>query len=675
MGIINLLDENTIDKIAAGEVVDRPASVVKELVENAMDAKATAITVEIKDGGSSLIRITDNGTGIESDDVPTAFLRHATSKIHDAMDLLSINSLGFRGEALSSIASVAQVELITKPASAADGVRYLIAGGREQSVEKIGCPDGTTIIVRNLFYNVPARKKFLKTPQTEGSHIFEIIQELALSHPGISFQYIANGTARFHTSGNGNLKDVIYNVYGRDVARNLLPIDAADTDEDISVHGFTGKPVIGRGNRSLENYFINHRYIQNKIISQAIEDAYKNFTMVHKFPFTCFEIDIDPSVIDVNVHPSKKELRLKNELQVYDFLKREIRNTLFSKDLAPVVSLGRKNIKSVPVNADKIRGPEPFEENRRNTEYSREAKEIKDNLIKDDKQSFLSPEKRQEKALTMDKLQSAEVKKAYKESLSKEFLGEKQEPPADKTRSEGIPDKASENTDKKPEASDDRMKDSLQNKPVQQEFSSIAAEQKKDEYRIIGQIFDTYWIIEYRDCMYLMDQHAAHEKVNYERLLKIYREGGQRSEYSQSVYPPVAVTLTPEENAAYRENEDLFRNFGYDVDDFGENAYLIRAVPVDIYGLDGKKLFTDMVDDVMENAHKEDRFQIWDKLATRACKASVKGGQKLSFTEAKALLDELMTLDSPFTCPHGRPTIITWTRTDIEHKFGRIQET
>ena len=640
MGNIQILDELTIDKIAAGEVIERPSSVVKELVENSIDSKANAITIEIKDGGISLIRITDNGTGIEDSDVPTAFLRHATSKIRSATDLLNISSLGFRGEALSSIAAVSQVELITKTSSELTGVRYMIAGGKEQSIEHIGCPEGTTFIVRNIFYNVPARQKFLKTPQTEGAHIYDLVQQLALSHPEISFQFIMNGQNRFHTSGNGNIKDIIYTVFGKDVAKNLLPFSFTSEELKMSVTGFIGKPVVSRGNRSFENYYVNKRYVKSNIIYKSVEEAYKTFTMVHRFPFVCLMFTIKPDHLDINVHPTKMELKFKDERRIYEVLKTEIRQVLLNQDLIPELPVDTKReVKSYAAKSIR-RGAEPFETQRRAME-----------------QKILEPVIQKSKDL---------------QEIPQDFFNAVQlnEEPAsynsDKDNTNNLNNKANVLSDNENSNINLTVPKEVTKMPEQMTFadSGFLGEQAKPKHRIIGQLFKTYWLIEYDNKLFIMDQHAAHEKVNYERFIKHLQD--KKNIYVQQVSPPIIVTLSP----------------------FGGEEYSISGVPTDLYGITDKDAFVALLDELADSISgtsltlKGDLVRksgntsdvISMKIATMACKASVKGNQHLSFEEADRLVDELFTLESPFTCPHGRPTIISMTKADIEKKFKRIQD-
>lgn len=636
MGNINILDEFTIDKIAAGEVIERPSSVVKELVENSIDSGASSITVEIKDGGISFLRVTDNGCGIMPSDVAVAFMRHATSKIKDSNDLLRLSSLGFRGEALSSIAAVSQVELITKTAKELTGVRYMIAGGKEQSVENIGCPDGTTFIMRNLFFNTPARQKFLKTPQTEGSHIHELIEQLALSHPEIAFSYIANGKNVFHTSGNNNLKDIIYSVFGKDVAKGLLPIEFKNGDLKMSAKGFIGKPIISRGNRSYENYYINNRYVKSPVIYKAVEDAYKTFTMIHRFPFVCIAFDIDPEAIDVNVHPSKMELKFDNDRLMYDVVKSEIRNVLLKQDLIPEVSVN-KNTNQKP--ATTVKAPEPFE-------IKRKIKE---------QDSKLSSIKNTEPASTVTYNQDRNLSKDTSVIKEKEVEYNVEVTPKINTNS-------------------DVTNQELDTGIIQQTFyeTPLLDKAAKPYHKVIGQLFNTYWLIEYDNKLFIMDQHAAHEKVNFERFMKKYK--AHEGRYSQMVNPPIVVSLTPSEIEGYNRFKDYLYDLGFEIENFGGEEYMIRGVPTDMFGLADKEAFLIFLNEVTEDIKDHDSDTIIINIATKACKASIKGGQKISYEEADSLINQLMECDSPFTCPHGRPTLIAMTKTEIEKKFKRIQD-
>ena len=652
-------------------------------MENSIDSGATRITVEIKDGGISFLRVTDNGCGIEPDDVPVAFLRHATSKIKDSNDLLRLSSLGFRGEALSSIAAVSQVELITKTANNLTGVRYMIAGGKEQSIEHIGCPEGTTFIMRNLFYNTPARQKFLKTPQTEGSHIHELIMQLALSHPEISFQYIANNKKMFHTSGNSNLKDIIYSVFGKDVAKSVLPIEFSNGDLKLSAKGFIGKPIISRGNRSYENYYINQRYVKSPVIYKAVEDAYKTFTMIHRFPFICIAFDIAPEAIDVNVHPNKMELKFDNDRLMYDVVKSEIRSVLLKQDLIPEVPIDKSK---KPSYEDKVKGPQPFEINRK--VYEERAKY-------EDKPSYREPDK------SVDISKEENIVNTFKPLpfVNKEVVNKKAEPvelsePLNDSSLCVIKNDAGVNSNdfKKDTFLSVNEQKAINHEPassiketdtnadkevltnVQQTFydTPLLKEEAKPYHKVIGQLFRTYWLIEYDDRLFIMDQHAAHEKVNYERFMKRYK--AHEGRYTQVVNPPIVVSLTPKEIDGYERFKDYFYDLGFDIEHFGGDEYSIHGVPTDMFGIADKEAFITLIDEVCEDIKEHDSDTIIINIATKACKASIKGGQKISYEEVDSLIDQLMECDSPFTCPHGRPTLISMTKKEIEKKFKRIQD-
>lgn len=648
---ISVLDQNTIDKIAAGEVVERPASVVKELVENAIDAGASAITVEIKEGGISFIRITDNGSGIEKEQVPLAFLRHATSKIRDVDDLLRISSLGFRGEALSSIAAVSQVELITKTHEQLIGVRYLIEGGQEKGMEEIGAPDGTTFLIRNLFYNTPARAKFLKTPTTEAGYISSFIEQLALSHPHISFKYMQNGQTKLHTSGNNNLKEVIYQIYGRDITRELIEIDTSDTSGDFQIQGFIGKPVISRGNRNFENYYVNGRYVKSKIIMKAIEDAYHTFMMQHKYPFTSLYITIKGEDVDINVHPTKMEVRFSHQEQVYRTIYQAVLDGLSHRELIPEVTMQRAEKKAdkeaLPLKQrPQVQAPEPFENKRRMLEQT---------------QRMPIPEKTTPKAVT--------VQERTPQTSPISTISQIKEPkmPVQDTRTQAQTTLLRETSNynfnnevKKPES-----------KPEQMElFDGILLSQEaKKHHKIIGQVFDTYWLVQMEDKLYIIDQHAAHEKVLYERIVK---EMKQRKVTSQLLSPPMIISLNLQECDKLNTYMDVFTSLGFEIELFGGQEYSIRAVPQNLYGLTREDFFIEILDHLEETPVSKAPDVLSDRMATMACKAAVKGNQKLSSQEAMALIDELLTLDNPYNCPHGRPTIISMTKYELEKKFKRI---
>ena len=644
MAKIQLLDQKTIDNIAAGEVIERPASVVKELVENAVDAKANAVTVEIKDGGMTLIRVTDNGIGIPKDQVKTAFLRHATSKIRSVEDLLSVSSLGFRGEALSSISAVAQVELVTKTAESFSGVSYKIYGGEEEAFDDIGAPDGTTFLVKNLFYNTPARRKFLKSATTEAGYVEQMMVHIALSHPEISFKFIHNNKNKIYTSGNGKVKDIIYHIYGRDVAGALIPVEAQN--EDVKVTGFVAKPYVSRGNRNYESYFINGRYIKSSIIYKAIEEGYRTFTMKHRYPFVCLDFKIDQELLDVNVHPTKMEIRFRNGREIYELVVDAVRAALLQKDLVQDVLRETPKKKELPKTKE-VKKPEPFEVNRRKEEVQQmeqQGQGVQQQVEKQRQavqQQIEKPSHPVKKTLTASE-SSKNTKKPTYAGLN--YNTQKKEFPQYKTD----------------ELSSNQM--TLREDPV---FSV----QARPDRKILGQLFKTYWLIEYEDQLFIMDQHAAHEKVNYERLMKNFKE---KEIYSQRLEPPMVVTVSMTEAEALTRYKDAFAGLGFTIESFGGNEYCIREVPANLYGIGERDLFMELLDAVSQENGTLDTEVIASKIATMACKMSIKGNQRVSLMEVEHLLDELMKLENPYQCPHGRPTIIKMSKYEIDKKFKRI---
>ena len=644
MAKIQLLDQKTIDNIAAGEVIERPASVVKELVENAVDAKANAVTVEIKDGGMTLIRVTDNGIGIPKDQVKTAFLRHATSKIRSVEDLLSVSSLGFRGEALSSISAVAQVELVTKTAESFSGVSYKIYGGEEEAFDDIGAPDGTTFLVKNLFYNTPARRKFLKSATTEAGYVEQMMVHIALSHPEISFKFIHNNKNKIYTSGNGKVKDIIYHIYGRDVAGALIPLEAQN--EDVKVTGFVAKPYVSRGNRNYESYFINGRYIKSSIIYKAIEEGYRTFTMKHRYPFVCLDFKINQELLDVNVHPTKMEIRFRNGREIYELVVDAVRAALLQKDLVQDVLRETPKKKELP-KAKEVKKPEPFEVNRRKEEVQKvdqQGQGVQQQVEKQRQavqQQIEKPSHPVKKTLTASE-SSKNTKKPTYAGLN--YNTQKKEFPQYKTD----------------ELSSNQM--TLRENPV---FSV----QARPDRKILGQLFKTYWLIEYEDQLFIMDQHAAHEKVNYERLMKNFKE---KEIYSQRLEPPMVVTVSMTEAEALTRYKDAFAGLGFTIESFGGNEYCIREVPANLYGIGERDLFMELLDAVSQENGTLDTEVIASKIATMACKMSIKGNQRVSLMEVEHLLDELMKLENPYQCPHGRPTIIKMSKYEIDKKFKRI---
>ena len=647
---IAVLDQNTIDKIAAGEVVERPASVVKELVENAVDAGATAITVEIKEGGISFIRVTDNGGGIEKEQVPLAFLRHATSKIEKVEDLLQISSLGFRGEALSSISAVSQMEVITKTPEALTGVRYVIEGGREKTLEEVGAPNGTTMLVRNLFFNTPARGKFLKTAMTEAGYVSGYMEQLALSHQDISFKYMVNGQTKLHTSGNSNLKDVIYGIYGRDITRELVPV--AFERPGISIEGFIGKPVIARGNRNFENYYINGRYVKSKILMKAIEEAYKPYMMQHKYPFVCLHYDIEGEEIDVNVHPTKMEVRFQNQGAVYNATYDMITAALSHREMIPEVELEKRT----EPKQEKTAPPEPFE-----TGYKQQAKKW-ESSIKEAKTPYVAADLKpaiQKTSIPVPSVPQTGLQPAMAEPARKAATVKSELPGSVRPQTEVHTPTVSEKPSVSPE------------KPVQMELfdDRLLSKKARLHHRIIGQLFETYWLVEYDNKFYIIDQHAAHEKVLYERFMK---EFANREIVTQMVSPPQVISLNLQEDLLLKTHMELFKRFGFEISEFGGREYSIHGVPANLYGISVQNFFVELLDSLENENARQPLDILTGRIATAACKAAVKGNNTLSVQEADKLIDELLGLDNPYHCPHGRPTIISMTKYELEKKFKRI---
>lgn len=653
---IALLSQETIDKIAAGEVIERPSSVVKELVENAIDAGSSAVTVEIKEGGISFIRISDNGCGIEREQIPLAFLRHSTSKIKSVEDLFTVTSLGFRGEALSSIAAVSQVELITKTNGDFTGSRYLIEGSKEVSLEEIGAPDGTTFIIRNLFYNTPARKKFLKSAQTEGTYIHELMQRMILSHPDVAFKFIMNNQVKLQSSGNGNIKDIIYHLYGRDITKALLPI--AHESELFKVSGFIGKPMISRGNRGYELYFVNGRFIRSQILSKAIEDAFKPFLMQHQYPFTVLYFEIDSSLLDVNVHPTKMELRFSNQQELYREVQSILSAALVHRDIIPEVPVDtpKKNEMEVP-KIEKVM-PEPFEQKR--------LKEIRKAVRKDSPYEIKYPVSRP--------MGTGSVSSAAQEKLLDTI---KSMPPEDmmeeRIQKEPLPEQSKKETEKElaKEAYVLREEETYGAKPEgSYEQGSFLKEEEMAKQKIIGQLFDTYWLVEYNDRLFIVDQHAAHEKVMYEKLKKQF----EKKEFtSQAISPPIVITLSMREAEVLERFKEQFTKLGFEIEHFGGAEYSICGVPGNLYRLNTRDVLIDMLDELTDGiSERATTDVILDKIASMSCKAAVKGSQRLSLPEMEQLMKDLMKLDNPYNCPHGRPTIIAMSKYEIEKKFKRI---
>ncbi len=681
--MIKLLDKATIDKIAAGEVIERPSSVVKELLENSIDAGATQITVEIKEGGIDFIRITDNGCGIPKEQVKTAYMRHATSKIDTAEDLEGIMSLGFRGEALSTIAAVSQTEMVTKTSDSLTGVKYVIHGGDEIEFKEVGVPDGTTIVVRNLFFNTPARKKFLKTPMTEGSYIQDLVLKLALSRPEISFKLIINNQTKINTAGNGSLKDTVYQLFGRDITANLIPI-SYEADE-IKISGFIGKPFISRGNRGLENYFINKRYIKSNVINRAIEEGYRTFVMQHKFPFTVMYIELPAEKCDVNVHPTKMEFKYDNEKILFETITRAVREALTHKEIIPKSSeenlnpdkaikksatetaIASKQANSKPqinVNANKYSPTYNILESLKKS--SDEGIDIT-NLIKDEGAVYTSSSNPEQKNTQTN---NSNVKS---EATQVQAVNEKNEKiTAYKTLSDKPVTNPAIKAYVKAENTAKEIKENpeiITGKQTSLFDDEFLTEKARKKHRVIGQVFDTYWLIQYENNLYIMDQHAAHEKVKYEELVSNLNN---KEILSQQLMPPIVLTVSYAERQAILEHYDLFMKIGYDIEEFGGNEFKINAVPSNLYGINERQVFMEFVGSLINNSGYVSNDLFIKKLSTMACKAAIKGNMHISVTEADALIDQLLKLDNPYTCPHGRPTIISMSEAELEKKFKRI---
>ena len=641
MAKIQILSEETIDKIAAGEVVERPSSVVKELVENAIDAGASAVTVEIKEGGISFIRVTDNGEGIEKSQIKNAFYRHATSKLRDASELTAIGTLGFRGEALSSIAAVSQVELITKTEEDLTGTRYVIEGAIEKDMQDVGVPKGTTILVKNLFFNTPVRKKFLKSPTTEGSYINELCERMALSKPDVSFQFIQNGQMKFHTSGNGDLKELVYRIYGKEIAKEIIPVN--QRGKDISISGVIGKPTLCRANRNFENYFVNGRYIKSSLISKAVEDGYASYMMQHKFPFFILNIDVSPEMVDVNVHPTKMDVRFSNNEYFYDYISGTISTVLKMQELIPQVSLVNEKKENASIMIPK--GPEPFEALRKEQNEYRPNDSV---TLAEEPSSYqaVQVDTDEEKTITL-----------RESGIFPSIIGTPKQDSSIGNRNVNNVIKADQVVYAK---APEQM--SLFETP----FLSKEAE---TDYEILGQLFDTYWLFAYGEKLLIMDQHAAHEKVKYERLVQQFKE---KTLETQTLNPPVIISISSKEKTILEEYIQYFEELGFALEDFGSNEIAIRTVPLDLYGQNEHDMFLSLLNELCSDVPKGKQEVIYEKIASMACKAAVKGNNRLSREEVKALIQELMTLENPYHCPHGRPTIISMTKYELEKKFKRI---
>ena len=688
MAVIHLLEQATIDKIAAGEVVERPRSIVKELTENAIDAGATAITVEIRDGGIAMIRVTDDGAGIPADQVRTAFLRHATSKIEKVDDLTSIRSFGFRGEALSSIAAVSRVELITKPQESLVGTRYRIEGGIETGMEEIGAPNGSTFVCRDLFYNTPARRKFLKSAQTEAGYIAEFVERLALSHPELAIKFMANGATKLATSGNGKQADVIYRIFGREISGNLIEVDQTDEATGMRLHGFLGKPQISRGNRTYEIYYVNGRLIASNILSKAAEEGYETFLMQHRFPFLILALDLDGTLVDVNVHPAKAQVRFADGPAVYNFVKTVVKGALTHRELIIRTGFGKedhaKEAKKLAREVlKKEAAPEPFEFQRRqqlanetNPGWKAQEEEKGYDFRKlreehpaaaDSPYSPMYPGISGQREESVRRSRLADGKNFLDQAAA--FLDAHHNFQGTEDGCQG--EKAEKKAPVVPAGEDILTGRQMTLEELGQEDDNAVFLSKEHvkEHRLIGQVFDTYWIVEFRNSLYIIDQHAAHEKVMFERLMKRFRD---KEASSQRLSPPMIVSLTMAEEDQLRAHRDTFAQLGFEIQPFGDRDYAISAVPQDLFGLTEKEFFLEMLDQLSPDTGKTSMEEVTARIATMACKAAVKGNTRLSTLEADALITELLSLDDPYNCPHGRPTIISMTKSELEKKFRRI---
>ena len=693
--MIRILDNETVNKIAAGEVVEKPLNVVKELVENAIDAGADAITVEIKGGGIDYIRVTDNGKGIPSGEVKTAFLRHATSKIASDEDLHYLKTLGFRGEALASIAAVSKVEMSTKTAEQIVGTHIVIEGGEVKEFEEIGAPNGTTIVVRNLFYNVPPRKKFLHSAASEGAAIVETMQHMALSMPGLSFKVVVNNSLKFMTNGNGELKEVIYRIYGRETSEELIPILVEQ--DGVRIEGYLGRPVISRANRQDENYFVNSRYVRSTPIAKGIEEGYKAFLMMHRFPFCVLHFNLDTTALDVNIHPNKMQVRMENQEMITRLLAEEVHDALLEKNLIPNISLVEEEEESVK----KINVPEPFEAARRERYYTEEyikntqtgqriATDVSNSAGKDlyDRQFTNAKEKEiastDDSPITDANKAEAPVYKAEVLFNDREDAGEEKKKEIDRAAALNM----SGEMRKEITFFEDEIKNRKEQEPGEPAINPAVAnvvvdkpeqftmfdnefftEDAKEAFEVIGQVFDTYWIISLRDKFYYMDQHAAHEKVKYEEFMHKFRN---KTLESQNLLPPCVIQLKPAEYVLFDKNREAFANLFFEIEDFGQDAIALRAIPTDLFGYSPKELFMDIMEELSTVYSAKSLTTVEERIATRACKAAIKGNTKLSKESAKELIEMLFALENPYQCPHGRPTLVAVSKTEMEKMFKRI---
>ena len=691
MAQIHILDSETIDKIAAGEVVERPSSVVKGLVENAIDAGAKAVTVEVKDGGISFIRVTDNGCGMEREQLRTAFLRHATSKIENAEDLTRISSLGFRGEALSSIAAVAKVEVITKTAESITGSRMILEGAQEIAFEEVGAPEGTTFIVRNLFYNTPVRRKFLRQPATEGGYIADLMEHLALSRPDISFKLVMGSQMKFHTSGSGDLREVIYRIYGRETANALIPIQYVQDEDGVKIEGYLGKPTQVRSNRNFEIYYVNGRFVRSNVVSRALEEGYKEYLMQHKFPFCVLHIRLDTERVDVNVHPTKMDVRFTNAMAFSALLCGAVKYTLKHHEMIPEALLSTEKERKAAEKEERIlrereKVPEPFEQRRSQSYHVMEEAKYKaerpkmqefiQNPVRFEVENGENGVKMQEKSAKSQEISVNSCKMPLKTTCTSENVADLQEEEffTETREFQDEPKPAEQGASGQDELPNRMQSAGMQGKENSAQLNlfeeKILTEENRSRFRMIGQVFRTYWLVEFEDRLLMIDQHAAHEKVNYERMMKRFRE---KNVVSQTLMPAVIVSLSGQEEAVLKEHLEVFAGLGFEIEAFGGNEYALRSVPTDLYGCGEKEMFLEVLDQLAGGSSQGIRV-VEEKIASMSCKAAVKGNNLLSMAEAEALIDELLTLENPYNCPHGRPTIVAMTKSEMERKFKRIVE-
>ena len=708
MGNIVLLDDLTINKIAAGEVIERPASVIKEMVENSIDAGANNITVEIKNGGISFIKVTDNGKGIAPDDLEIAFERHATSKIRKAEDLDVVTSMGFRGEALASIAAIANVEMTSKTENQETGYKIIVEAGNVLDKQEVGCQTGTSIIVKNLFFNTPVRYKFLKKDYTESGYVEDVVTRIALVNPNIAIKLINTGKTVIQTNGNGDIKSVIYSIYGKDVATGIMPVDYIY--EDIQISGVIGKPEIARSNRANQLFFVNKRYIKDKALSAATEQAYKGLIPIGKFGFVILNITMNPSKVDVNVHPAKLEVRFEEESKVFQSIYHAIKDTLLKGELVANTE------KQEETETNESKGLFDFRKNETEKieKYNDEESKIKTNVPNDTNSlnvgqggpvntaDVLEQLKKMQEDLNKERQNDINVQEEVQEitqepvkeavqEITQEPANESNKEETQETPQETIQEPAKEEIQESVPQDFNSMYEKLfgtkpimdttevteekvESKPIDLIKDNLSVFEENEEYKrpiykFIGIVFNTYIIIEMDKEMYIIDQHAAHERIMYEKVKKNYYS--ETSKDSQMLLLPDIITLSHKEMEIAKDNMEMFEKVGFCLEEFGENTIKLTGVPTICIDIDNKELFLETLDEINTVARtakqeKEEKF-----IATVACKAAVKANMVLDKAEVESLMDKLLELPNPFTCPHGRPTAIKMSKYDIERKFAR----